>query len=94
MKQSFDCESSEGIPRRRLASLVLGLALFTAPALAEHYDVFLLAGQSNMDGRGAKKDLTGDLAKWAAPRPEVLINFRAGGLHRPLTLSEGFRTLN
>jgi len=75
------------------AGLILGIVLIASPVCAEHYEVFLLAGQSNMDGRGAKKDLTGSLGKWAKPQPNVLINFRAGGLHRPLTLSDGFKPL-
>jgi iduronate 2-sulfatase len=61
-----------------------------AATRAEHYEVFLLAGQSNMDGRGAKKDLVGELASYSKPQPDVLIAFAAGGLHRPLTLSNGF----
>ncbi len=75
------------------AGLVAGLVLVAATVQAKHYEVFLLAGQSNMDGRGAKKELVGDLAKWAQLQPDVLINFRAGGLHRPLTLSHGFKPL-
>ena len=74
-----------------VGSLAIAVSAFSVHA--EHYEVFLLAGQSNMDGRGAKKDLTGDLAKWAEPQPSVLINFRAGGLHRPETLSGGFKPL-
>ena len=62
-------------------------------ARAEHYAIFLLAGQSNMDGRGAVKDLTGDLAQYAKPTPNILIHFSAGGLHRPLTVSRGFRPI-
>ncbi|MEI7955710.1 MAG: sialate O-acetylesterase [Verrucomicrobiota bacterium] len=79
--------------RRQTAGLLVGLLVLAATARAEHYEVFLLAGQSNMDGRGAKRDLVGDLAQWARPQPQVLINFRAGGLHRPLTLSNGFKPL-
>ena len=80
-------------PHCKAAGLIVGLVLLAATVRAEHYDVFLLAGQSNMDGRGAKQGLVGDLAKWAQPQPQVLINFRAGGLHRPLTLSHGFKPL-
>lgn len=62
-------------------------------ARADHYEIFLLAGQSNMDGRGLVKDLTGELAQYAKPNPDILINFSAGGLHRPLTVSQGFKPL-
>lgn len=92
MKTAALMKRCRGI-RGKLHGLVVGLLVLAATGRAEHYEVFLLAGQSNMDGRGAKKDLAGDLAKWAQPQARVLINFRAGGLHRPLTLSHGFKPL-
>lgn len=60
----------------RPASLSLPLAallFFSAAgaARATNYDVYLLAGQSNMDGRGLTSDLTGSLASYAAPDPGV-----------------------
>ena len=36
-----------------------------ASAASKPLKIFILAGQSNMDGRGKKSELTGDLAKWA-----------------------------
>lgn len=63
------------------------------PARATHYDIFLMAGQSNMDGRGDVKDLKDDLAQYAEPNTNILINFSAGGLYRPLTISQGFKPL-
>lgn len=74
-----------------MCAMVLGVTALSARA--EHYEVFLLAGQSNMDGRGAKKDLAGDLAQWARPQKDVLIRFAAGGLKRPYTESNGFEAL-
>jgi iduronate 2-sulfatase len=62
-------------------------------ARADHYDVFLLAGQSNMDGRGAVKDLQEDLAPYATTSSNVRIHFSAGGLRRPLTVSDGLQPL-
>lgn len=70
--------------------LTIILSMLIAAVRAEQYEVFLLAGQSNMDGRGAKKDLVGELASYAKLQPDVLIAFAAGGLHRPLTMSRGF----
>jgi len=79
---------------KMLFLIVLGTLLWQiSTARATHYDVFLLAGQSNMDGRGRVKDLTGALAPYAQPRPDILIHFSAGGLHRPLTVSDGFQPL-
>ena len=46
-----------------------------------------------MDGRALKADLVEELAKWAKPQPNVLINFRGGGLRGTLTLSKGFHPL-
>jgi len=46
-----------------------------AGARAEHVDVFILAGQSNMDGRGKKSELTGPLAAYAKPRADVKIAY-------------------
>ena len=76
-----------------LIAIGAALTACAVAAQAAHYDVFLLAGQSNMDGRGAKKELTGPLAQWAKPQPDVLIGFSAGGLHRTLTTSQGFKPL-
>ena len=41
-----------------------------------HYDVYLVAGQSNMDGRGWISNLTGPLATWNSPQPDVRIHYR------------------
>ncbi|MEI7902300.1 MAG: sialate O-acetylesterase [bacterium] len=60
---------------------------------AEHYEAFLLAGQSNMDGRGNKGELKGDLAQWARQQTDVLIAFHGGGLKRPLSVSDGLQPL-
>lgn len=66
---------------------------FSSSVRAAHYDVFLLAGQSNMDGRASVADLKGDLEKYAKSNPDILIHFSAGGLKRPLTTSLGFKPL-
>ena len=57
------------------------------------YEVFLLAGQSNMDGRAKTADLTGELARYARSLPGVMISLSTGGLHRQLVLSKGFEYL-
>ena len=62
-------------------------------AMSEHYEIFLLAGQSNMDGRGAVGALTGDLGIYAPANTNILIHFSAGGLKRKLTVSDGFQPL-
>lgn len=75
-----------------LAVLCLG-AGHIATARADQYEIFLLAGQSNMDGRANANDLKGDLEQYAKPNPDILIRFSAGGLHRPLTGIQGFQPL-
>jgi autotransporter-associated beta strand protein len=39
----------------------------------KHYDVYLIAGQSNADGRGTNAELSGALAPYAGPQPDVKI---------------------
>jgi len=89
--------------RSTSASLIRGLSMALAltvlsaehaSAKGVHYVVYLLAGQSNMDGRAAVADLKGPLAPYAKPRPEILIGYSAGGLHRPLRESSGFEPLH
>ncbi len=63
------------------------------PEAGQHYAIYLLAGQSNMDGRGKANDLTGDLAGYAAPHDQVLIRYSSGGHHRRLRESEGLIVL-
>lgn len=45
------------------------------PSAPIHHDVFLFAGQSNCDGRGAVSELTGPLASYAVQQPDVLIHY-------------------
>jgi len=56
-----------------LAIAVVSLARTSGAAPA--VQVYILAGQSNMDGRGRKSELVGDLAKWAKPQPDVRIAY-------------------
>lgn len=64
-------------PRPAMLRLVLILcAAMTAAATANVcHDVFIISGQSNMDGRGDKKELTGELARYAAEQPGVKIYY-------------------
>ena len=45
----------------------------TAPEEPVDYDVYLIGGQSNADGRGVTSELTGPLAVWNAEQPDVRI---------------------
>ncbi|CAN5244496.1 hypothetical protein BH11PLA2_BH11PLA2_10160 [soil metagenome] len=60
---------------------------------ADHYEVFIVAGQSNCDGRGQAKDLTGPLAKWAKPQEDVKIAYSCSSLRGAVQTSEGFKPL-
>ena len=42
---------------------------------AASYDVYLLAGQSNMDGMGLTNDLVGGFSVWTQPQTNVLIYY-------------------
>lgn len=81
------------IPRRpRVALLAAALVVTGAPARADHYDVYLLAGQSNAGGHGyVSRDFAwfsplgddglAELGKtaWLAPQPDTLfIHWRGG----------------
>ncbi|MEP4078355.1 sialate O-acetylesterase [Haloferula sp.] len=48
---------------------------FIPPPTPKHRDVFLIAGQSNADGRGLNSELTGLLAPYAGIQSEVLIHY-------------------
>ena len=61
------------------ARTVILLLLSASTARADHFEVFLVAGQSNCDGRGMVADLTGPLAKWAKPQADVLIAHQPPG---------------
>jgi iduronate 2-sulfatase len=63
-----------------------------APALGEHFQVYILAGQSNMDGRGKKAELTGPLAPYAHPQADVRIAYSNSTRRGPYT-SGGFKHL-
>lgn len=77
---------------RRLIAAACGLLLATA-ARADHYDVFIVAGQSNADGRGPAAKLTGPLAKWARPQDDVHIAYSCSSLRGPALSSNGFQPL-
>jgi hypothetical protein len=68
-------------------------ALIAGPARAADYDVFILAGQSNMDGRGPTRDLVGPLAPWAGKQEAVLIDYAMAGLQSKPHTSGGWKTL-
>lgn len=55
------------------------VTLTNVPRPSTNYDVYLLAGQSNMDGRGQAADLTNDLARWSQPQNDVRIYFANPG---------------
>lgn len=55
-------------------SVLLVCGLVGAASAAE-VDVYLVAGQSNCDGRGDTNDLTGRLEGWYAEQTNVLINY-------------------
>ncbi len=56
-----------------MCGLVVSLTVPNASGVA--YDVYLLAGQSNMDGRGLTNDLAGGFAVWNQPQTNVLIYY-------------------
>jgi iduronate 2-sulfatase len=55
--------------------VVIGHAVPALRAAPTHRDVFLIAGQSNADGRGHKAELIGELAAHAEKAPAALIHY-------------------
>ena len=45
------------------------------PGATTHRDVFIIAGQSNADGRGLNSELVGDFDSFTAQQPEVIIHY-------------------
>jgi iduronate 2-sulfatase len=71
-----------------------GLLGGASPTLyADHYNVFLVAGQSNCDGRGPVRDLKGPLVRWAKPQQDVIISYSCSTLRGPQLTSGGFQPL-
>lgn len=64
-----------------------------APARGDHFEVFVVAGQSNCDGRGKASELAGPLAKWSKPQDDVLIAYSCSKLRGPVLTSDGFKPL-
>jgi hypothetical protein len=62
-------------------------------ARADHFEVFVVAGRSNCDGRGKAAELTGPLARWAEPQDDVLVAYSCSKLRGPVLTSDGFRPL-
>lgn len=77
----------------RLFTLCLCVLGSVDAVRADHFEVFLIAGQSNCDGRGQASALKGDLAKWAKPQADVLIAYSCSKLRGPILESGGFKPL-
>lgn len=56
-------------------ALIAGCLAISTECRADVFDVYIAAGQSNMDGRGLNSDLVGPLASYATPQPDVLLYF-------------------
>lgn len=60
---------------RAFATVLILFGLLASAADAQPVKVYILAGQSNMDGRGRKAELVGELARWAKPQADVRIAY-------------------
>ncbi|MGN6553377.1 MAG: sialate O-acetylesterase [Verrucomicrobiota bacterium] len=79
----------------RLQRLQSSLEFNLPPAPPTRYDVYLVAGQSNTDGRGAASELTGSLSNWAQPQSDVRIYYANPVNSNPAnpTYNSGWQTL-
>ena len=71
---------------------LMTVILIAAAVHAQPVKVYILAGQSNMDGRGKKSELVGELAKWAKPQPDVRIAYSDSTKRGPFS-TDGFVSL-
>jgi iduronate 2-sulfatase len=81
--------------RARWIVIIAAGLLMVVPSskvMAEHYHIFILAGQSNMDGRGKTSELVGDLAPYAGKQGDVLICYSNSTMRGPYT-SGGWKPL-
>ncbi|MBA4187728.1 MAG: hypothetical protein C0467_06885 [Planctomycetaceae bacterium] len=81
--------------RATMCGLCCAAALLTTTTSvqADHYEVFLVGGQSNCDGRGQAADLKGPLTKWAKPQEDVPIAYSCSTLRGAALNSGGFKPL-
>lgn len=64
------------------------VGLLATVASAEPWRIYILAGQSNMDGRGQKKELVGDLAPYAAEQADVKIVYSNSTIRGPYSTTQ------
>jgi iduronate 2-sulfatase len=68
------------MPLELLKSLAWACCIcWSTACYATVFDVYIAAGQSNMDGRGFRSELTGPLSSYASPQPEVLLRYTNPG---------------
>lgn len=84
-------------PLRILASIatVITIALVAGAGdfvHADDYDIYIAAGQSNMDGRAFNSELVGALEVWKMPQPNAEIYYYSQGVSSPTwrALTPGF----
>ncbi len=75
----------------RTTLLLVALLTFISPARAAIYNVFILAGQSNMDGRAKVADLKDDLATWKKEQPNILFTYSNSGTKGKLLATDWIR---
>lgn len=61
--------------RTRYDGIGYELVVPVFPPGSTHRDVFIIAGQSNADGRGLSSELIGSLASYASQQPGVIIHY-------------------
>ena len=69
--------------------ILISVTTFAAAVQAQQVKVYILSGQSNMDGRGRRSELVGELAKWTKPRADVRIAYSNSDRRGPYA-TDGF----
>src|SRR3954462_10302771 len=80
---------------RLLCVVLIGIlaSVGASRARGEAYEVFILSGQSNMDGRAKIVELTGELEKWKKPQEDVKFAYSNSGIRGVLLTSKGWEVV-
>lgn len=75
--------------------LIFSTTTNAPPSETNHFDIYFIGGQSNMDGRGSNSDLTGDKSFWNQPQSNVWIYYANPLNQQPAnpTYNTGWQTL-
>ena len=87
-----DANNNAGGLRLARNQAALALETVTNQTALVDYDVYLIGGQSNMDGRGVVSELTNALAVWKLPQPDITIYYANPGSNTTFSFTPQYET--